>query len=34
MRQYEVNCNWGQIVEAENEAEAERIFWELFDNSF
>ena len=34
MRQYEVNCNWGQIVEAENEAEAERIFWQLFDNSF
>jgi len=34
MKKYEVNCNWGQIVEAENEEEAERMFWDVFDNSF
>ncbi len=34
MKKFKVRCNWGEIVEAENEEEAERKFWDMFDNSF
>ncbi len=34
MKTYEVGCNWSQIIESENPEEAERKFWEIFDNSF
>lgn len=31
---YEVKIIYSSIVEAKNEEEAERYFWEMFDNSY